>query len=267
MVSSGRSGTQLMEKLIAEISDYEVHHEYMCNIVQPAAISYYLGLIDRNQIDQVLRETYMASIHYSEADAWIDSSNKLSWIIEPLFALFPNAKFVHLIRDGRRVCSSYLNKLGDECYADNDFKILTEYLAGESSICPPPEKKFWWPPIKNKGSFNQFLKLSQFEKIVHHWVEINMQIEEGLRFVPDEQKFVVKLEDLISTRAVFAGLLDFLDLEFSESTFSKVRRPHNVNVPVSFDLNQAEVEMFWAIAKNAMDQYGYHVDSDYRVDY
>ena len=267
IVSSGRSGTQMMQKLVSEISDYEVHHEYLCNIIQPAAISYYLGIADREYLDRVLRETYIPAVYYSPAKTWIDSSNKLSWIIEPLFETFPDAKFVHLIRDGRRVCSSYLNKLGDECYADVDYEIFIEYLQGKCSIRPPPEKKYWWPPINIGGSFEIFSNLSQFEKIAHHWVKINEQIEKGLEIVPVEMKLTVKLEDIVSSQSTFEEFLMFLDLDYSVSSFSKVKRPHNVNVPVSHPLSPPEMEAFWGIAGRLMDKYGYSDQPDYLVRY
>ena len=267
IVSSGRSGSQMMEKLIAAMSDYEVHHEYLCNIIQPAAVSYYLNLIDRVHIDKILCETYWPAVYYSNATRWIDSSNKASWLVEPLAALFPNAKFIHLIRDGRRVCSSYLNKLGNECYSDQAFKIFADYLAGDASVCPPPEKKYWWPPIANSGSLGQFSSLSQFEKITHHWVEINNQIEEGLCTVQSDHKLTVKLEDLSSSEAALRELLGFLNISFSEGAVSMMNRPHNVNSPVSFELTPQQAEQFWRIAENMMGRYGYSFESDYVVRY
>lgn len=45
IVSSGRSGTAMMEKLFNAFPQVEMHHEYMVNHVQPAAVKYYLGLI------------------------------------------------------------------------------------------------------------------------------------------------------------------------------------------------------------------------------
>ena len=73
---------------------------------------------------RVIAETYGGAIRYSDAQHWGDSSNKLSWLIPDLAAAFPKARFVHLVRDGRKVASSYFHKLGAECYDDRSTAIL-----------------------------------------------------------------------------------------------------------------------------------------------
>ena len=62
-------------------------------------------------------KTYKSSIHYSDKK-WVDSSNALPWIIKPLSKIFPDAYFIHLIRDGRKVVSSFYNKFGDIMYEE-----------------------------------------------------------------------------------------------------------------------------------------------------
>ena len=125
----------------------EMHHEYMVQITQPLAVQALSGPDRRGRMPRgCSRETHGAAIHYSEAAHWGDSSNKLSWLIPDLAALFPEARFVHLVRDGRKVASSYFHKLGDECYDDRS----TAHSAGasrrsRSNPAPPPEKKYWWP--------------------------------------------------------------------------------------------------------------------------
>ena len=83
---------------------------------------------------------------YCEKEHWGDSSNKLSWLIPELAELLPQAKFVHLVRDGRKVASSYFHKLADECYDDRSTAILRAHVDDPlGAPPPPPEKKYWWP--------------------------------------------------------------------------------------------------------------------------
>src|SRR5262249_51739074 len=124
IVSSGRSGTAMLHKALAAVDGVEMHHEYAVEITQPLAVRRYLDLIDSAKALQILAETHGAAVCYSSARQWGDSSNKLSWIIPELAALLPNAKFVHLVRDGRKVAGSYFRKLGDECYDDRSTAIL-----------------------------------------------------------------------------------------------------------------------------------------------
>ena len=82
IISSGRSGTQMMIKIFNEFHNVEINHEYMVNIIQPIASQYYMGMITKELVCKKLRETYQSSIFYSEKEMWGDSSNKLSWIID-----------------------------------------------------------------------------------------------------------------------------------------------------------------------------------------
>ena len=146
IVSSGRSGTAMLTKALSAAGDIEMHHEYMVHIVQKLGALRYRGLASAEEATETLRQTHAAAIRYSEAAHWGDSSNKLSWLIPELAALLPDAKFVHLVRDGRKVAGSYFRKLADECYDDRSIAILQAHLDDPAANpAPPPEKKYWWP--------------------------------------------------------------------------------------------------------------------------
>src|SRR5580692_11330014 len=124
IVSSGRSGTAMLHKALSSKPNVEIHHEYAVQITQPLAVKRYLGMIEETEARQTLEETFGAAIAQSRAAYWGDSSNKLSWLIPDLARLFPQARFVHLVRDGRKVASSYFHKLGAECYDDRSTAIF-----------------------------------------------------------------------------------------------------------------------------------------------
>ena len=141
IVSSGRSGTAMMAKALAAEQGVTIEHEYMVHIVQPLAVRRYQGLASANEARAVLSSTHGAALRYSANALWGDSSNKLSWLIPDLAALFPEARFVHLVRDGRKVASSYFHKLGLECYDDRSTKILAAHLADSARISAPAAGK------------------------------------------------------------------------------------------------------------------------------
>jgi len=128
IVSSGRSGTAMLHKALSAQSDVEMHHEYMVHIVQPLGVRRYMNLIDREAAKRTLLETHVAAVRYCARPHWGDSSNKLSWLIPELAELLPDAKFVHLVRDGRKVASSYFHKLAEECYDDRSTAILRAHV-------------------------------------------------------------------------------------------------------------------------------------------
>lgn len=267
IVSSGRSGTAMLHKAFSAIPEVEMHHEYMVQIIQPLAVRRAMGLSGADEAAAVLKSTYGAAVHYSDKAFWGDSSNKLSWLIPDLAALFGQAKFVHLVRDGRKVAGSYFHKLGDECYDDRSTAILKAY-AFDGAPMPPPEKKYWWPlPKADDPAAGAFAGYNQFERIAWHWAEINRVILRDLVTLPSDKTLFVKLEDLRADEAVLRNLYDFLCLPYTPAAFAMFQRPHNVNRPEDQLLSDAERARFDAIAGAMMVRLGYAAEPEYVVNY
>jgi hypothetical protein len=267
VVSSGRSGTAMLHKALSAVPGTDMHHEYMVHIVQPLAVRRYLGMADSAAATRVLAETHAAAVRFSQAAHWGDSSNKLSWLIPELSALLPQAKFVHLVRDGRKVAGSYFRKLGAECYDDRSTAILQDFLDGRGSV-PPPEKKYWWPlPRKDDPLAQAFRGFDQFQRIAWHWAEINRVILESLAALPDARKLFVRLEDLQSSAHQVRALYRFLNLPCRDEHFAMFARPHNVNRPEDRLLEPRQRAQFDAIAGAMMDKLGYAERTEYVVNY
>lgn len=269
IVSSGRSGTAMLHKLLSGIENVEMHHEYAVQIVQPLAVRRYLGLADASEARRALAETYGASIRYSEQEFWGDSSNKLSWLIPDLAALFPDAKFVHLVRDGRKVAGSYFRKLAAECYDDRSTRIFQAFCDDPTlAKAPPPEKKYWWPvPRRDAADAQAFRLFDQFERISWHWAEINRVILDCLSNLPQTRKTFVRLEDLRSSPETLKALLHFLNLGYRDAHFATLQRPHNVNRPEDTLLSDRERDAFDRIAGSMMARLGYDSPREYVVNY
>jgi putative sulfotransferase len=246
-----------------------MHHEYMVQITQPLAVRRYLGLADMEQTARVIDETYGAAIRYSTATHWGDSSNKLSWLIPDLAAVFPKARFVHLVRDGRKVASSYFHKLGAECYDDRSTAILQAHVDDPARHpAPPPEKKYWWPlPRRGSPDAARFRAFSQFERICWHWAELNRLVLEELSRLPAERTLFVRLEELRASPSEVRGLYQFLDLPYRDEAYGVFARPHNVNRPEDRLLDAGQREQFAAIAGDMLARLGYAERPEYVVNY
>jgi hypothetical protein len=269
IVSSGRSGTAMLHKALSAAGDIEMHHEYMVHIAQPLGVRRYLGLTDAAGAQRLLRETHIAAIHYSQAAHWGDSSNKLSWLIPDLAALLPQAKFVHLVRDGRKVAGSYFRKLGEECYDDRSTAILQAFADDPARHpAPPPEKKYWWPvPRRSDALAMRFRSFDQFQRIAWHWAEINRVIAESLAALAPKQTLFVRLEDLQASAQEVRALLHFLNLDYRDELAAMFARPHNVNRPQDRLLDPHQREQFDAIAGRMMATLGYGGREEYVVNY
>ena len=269
VVSSGRSGTAMLQKALSADDSVEVHHEYMVHIIQPLAVRRYMGIADSAEARRVLGTTHASAVRYSEKAHWGDSSNKLSWLIPELAALFPDAKFIHLVRDGRKVASSYFHKLREECYDDRSTAILNAHLDEPSRIlAPPPEKKYWWPlPRKSDPIASAFSTFCQFQRIAWHWSEINRVILEDLKKLSARQSRFVRLEELCTSPETLRNLYDFLELPYRDSVFSMFERPHNVNRPQDSLLNDTQRAQFKTIAGSMLERLGYASSQEYVVNY
>lgn len=256
IVSSGRSGTAALARLLNTYDGVEVHHEYAVQYIQPTAVKYYHGLISIKDVIDVLWQTHGAAFYYTESKIWGDCSNKLSWIVPALSWMFPQAKWIQVVRDGRKVVSSFYNKLGDECYADEDHELLSGWIDNPAILAPPPEKKYWW----NVAPFD-----GQFERICWHWKSIHETIEADFEDV--DNKMTVRLEDLVADSYVLAQVLKFLDLEYSPEKFQMLQRPHNVHTPKDTMLTEDQLSKFWSICSNTMEFYGYDQDDEYEMSY
>jgi Sulfotransferase family len=269
VVSSGRSGTAMLHKVLADAAGVEMHHEYMVNLVQPLGVRRYLGLAGLEEARATLARTHAAAIRYSEAEHWGDSSNKLSWLIPDLAALLPDAKFVHLARDGRKVAGSYLRKLFAECYDETSTRILQAHYDNPlRTPAPPPEKKYWWPvPRKADPSAQPFRRYDQFQRIAWHWAEINRVILAALAQLPHGRSHFVRLEDLYGSPQQVERLFTFLHLPFEQRFAGTFARPHNVNRPEDETLKPRQAAQFDDIAGEMMATLGYAGRAEYVVNY
>ncbi len=257
----------MLHKALSTKPGVEMHHEYAVQITQPLAVKRYLGLLDEAQTRHLLRDTYGAAVAHSRGTHWGDSSNKLSWLIPDLAALFPNARFVHLVRDGRKVASSYFHKLGAENYDDRSNAAMQMFYDGIGAM-PPPEKPYWWPvPRRDDPLAADFRRFDQFQRIAWHWAEVNRVAQAALAALPAGRTLFVRLEDLRESPVLVRDLYGFLDLPYADGDFSVFARPHNVNRPEDRMLDAVQRAQFQAIAGAMLDRLGYGGRAEYAVNY
>jgi hypothetical protein len=188
-------------------------------------------------------------------------------LIDDLAALFADARFVHLVRDGRKVASSYFHKLGGECYPDAANAAMQAHYDGEAPP-PPAEKPYWWPvPRRDDPLAGPFRAFDQFQRIAWHWAEINRVILAALAKLPAERTLFVKLEDLRQDPESLRRLYDFLGLSCGPDDIALFQRPHNVNRPEDRLLTESERAQFAALAGPMLDRLGYAGQPEYAVTY
>lgn len=262
IVGSGRSGTKQLEKLFNMSRKMKAKHERGGVATQAVTTLYAMGYLPHENVKLFFGMLF-------DRDNYIEISNKYSWAIPPIASKFPEAKFVHIIRDGRRVTSSYFHKLGDECYTERGVLRLYNYVRGLGKM-PELQKENWWPFYLQTPCLERFMILTQFQRIAWHWAEIIRVIERDFKRIPNKH-ITMKFEDLLVDDYLLYELLDFCGC--SDISVAEARRelaiPHNVTIPRSYELSYSEKYMltntpnFW----KQMLRYGYREDGDYAVEY
>ena len=245
----------MIKKLLAG-TDIEARHEYMRNAYQRDAALYYLGKLPPQSMAEKLIGIYYPACHYSESPIFLDSSHKLAWVVNILAGVFPTAKFIHLVRDGRKVVSSFFYKLN--IFDDYSAGVLRDWMGNDALPMPPLEEKFWQIP---------YWEHDRFKRICLHWDESNGNIIEN---IPTDRSIRVKLEDLTSDHNVLGNFMEFLDIpESYEGSFMKaLQHPEHVYVPIDYQLTAWQKNQFAHICGDMMKTLGYNIEEEeYHVKY
>ena len=268
ILGSGRSGTFQMVKLLEGIGGIHAHHEYLFENILKPAVMYRMGVIDEEEIKATLRETHVPAVYYADTPIWVDSSNALPWIVKPLYELFPSARFIHLLRDGRKVVSSFYNKFPVVMYDDRSVNVVKHWLETPSAVPPPPEKKYWRPfPMIGDKYFEQFPSLNRFQRLCYYWQDCNISIHNALAHVPDAQKLAIHLEDLVINPTSLKSFLQVFGVTYDDKYLQELKRPVNVAIPKNFSLSEEEHIQFMEIAGEAMKLFEYGDTHEYDVLY
>lgn len=268
IIGTGRSGTRNLFKTLSGVDDIEIFHEYNVLEVQQLSVLYYLGLITKKEAKKKLINIYYSAIYYCNKKIWIDSSNKCSWLIDILIEIFPKAKFVLVVRDGRKVVASFYYKLREEMYDDESNNLLISWLHNQNNPMPPKEKKFWWPvPNISSNKFKRFKKFNRFQRICFYWNECNSFILKNFKKLPKNKYEIFKLENLINNERYMKRFINFLDIDYDPLYYDFIQKPRNVFIPISFTLTLDQQKQFWQICKSTMNKFKYNENKIKKIKY
>ena len=267
ILSSGRSGTYSFFKNLKNLENLKVNHEYLFEETLKNSVSYHMKIINEKKILEFIDKKYSLGIKKTKKFFWIDSSNALPWIIKPLKNKFKNARFVFLIRNGKKVVSSFYNKYKNVMYNKKDILILKKYFDKKIDNIPL-DKKFWRPIPTSSKSFKYFLEKNQFSKICLYWSLINKTIRKNLASVKRKDKFYFKLEN-INKKNEFTKLLKFIGVKKKDirKVIKKFNRPENVKKPINFNLTINQIKDFNRYCKDEMLKNNYKLEEYYKVQY
>ena len=250
----------------------EAHHEFANGFVQHIACMWSMNRMTRSEMKEGLAEVYGAALEYSDGYLFVDASHKLSWLAEPLAALFPDARFLHINRDGRVVASEFFYKFHDDdentIYEDGPIKKIQSWLANEHRMPPPPDKRHRWKvPRQGQPFYEEFQGWNRFQRICYHWTESNRAAFDDFRNMPTGSYRCVHLEDIIHDELLLKTTLTWAGATYDHSMFEYLQTPRHVVEPVNYGLTDEQQAQFDEIAGPMMATCGYTDAHPFLVEY
>jgi len=155
---------------------------------------------------------------------------------------YPEAKFVHLVRNGYNTCQSWFKRKKNAYPDELDIKKWHPFALGKPR------------PLKGVDPyFDAWPKMCRLERVCWFWNYVNSDIEKRLSKISQNRHIVFKLEGL--NQRSMANLLNFLDLPNSYN--KDALKVHNAS-PKSksiWDLHKKRI--FEKYCKKTMVKYDY----------
>ena len=205
VLSTGRVGTMLLTRLFELEKGLNIEHEALPEMLYTGKLAY----ADPSNIE-FTKGAFMAGRYEAIRDCqlqnlrYVETNNRLTFFAPAMAALFPNAKFIHLLRHPDSFVSSGIQR--------NRYTGKT--ITDEGRIAP----------AKNSGIERQQ------DKIAWLWNATNSFIEDFKEGAGKDRTLTVRSEDLFSNTEEAERILNWLDFKADKTSIQKVlNRPVNTS--------------------------------------
>lgn len=214
ILGSPRSGTTFLGSCIAELPEVSYHFE---PIATKAAAKYvYESSWRFGKSKWFYRAVYSWLTRiYGDSDLrFAEKTPRNCFLVNFLSQTFPEAKFVHIIRDGRDAALSHSKKPWmQSAHAVSGKREPGGYRYG-------PYARFW----VERERVSEFESTSDIHRCIWAWRRHTQSVLESASHLPKTRYYELRYENLINSSAHEADqLLDFLDISSfsSRSSFHK----------------------------------------------
>lgn len=171
---------------------------------------------------------FAPAVQRAGAHRWCEKTPRSILYVDKLAEMYPNMRFVHIIRDGRDVAASMISH------------------------------GFW--PIAGSGEFEHLHKYTgrvSLDAAAHYWVDLLEAGRQSAARAPKACYIEVKFEDLVEKpREVLASICDFVGENFAEELLEQKFDKHNMG-RWKDEFSDEEASRFDEIAATALRREGY----------
>ena len=235
ITSTGRTGTMLFSQMLNYINGTYVVHEPLFQETKYHRLAMEDPKFSRTFLEDFRLKEIFYRLEKNDCKRYGEVNGGLRRNIKELKELIPDMKIIHIVRNGKEIISSVLNR--------NTLLKGDVYYNLQPSACIVNEKK--WS------------NFTRFEKITFLWSIEN-------KYMRENSDITVRFEDLISDYSYFKkNILDVLELELDYKIWEKfIRRKVNANkkikVSTKFDeWSSNQKEFFNLYCSDEMKIYDY----------
>lgn len=257
IIGAARSGTTFLGDSLGAVPEISYHHEPVAS--KGASRHVYLGEWSEEKAARYFRWVYrwLLRVNLNGDLRFAEKTPRNALHVGFLYRAFPDAQFLHIVRDGRAATLSLTKKpwLSD---VRRGKKVI--YEPGGNPMGPYP--RYWTEP----GREQEFADTNDVHRAIWGWRALTAGGIEGLKEVPEDRILRLRYEDLVGNPDEHADrVLDFLGIQAPESRailHREFRKGHTASIDAwKKQLNEADLEVIDREAGELLRELGYG-DSD-----
>lgn len=243
VLTTGRSGSTAISSALNAVPGLTSVHEPCPELILESS-AYRYGEISSEVVCSILQSSRFPEVN---GDVYCESNQTLSLIIPEIVKVFPEAKFIWLVRNGLDVVASAFQKQWYTGHSENHDRYAD---------CSEIERRWIDGRIRADKlgimTGQEWTGLDRFGKCCWYWAYVNQTIREDLETHANGRYFSIRLEEL---EAVFPKLLTWMGLGSKEGLEVSVenrakRLPYHWTEWTS---TEHDTFAFWC--KEVMDQF------------
>lgn len=192
VLSTGRCGTRWLTELLNQSKQVKVNHSDYPELIRHSRLAYERYEQTPQVFQEIIRATRDEFIldAYQRGQIYVETNNRITFFAYAIKQVYPNARFIHLVRHPGDFVRSGLNR--------HWYESQTRHEAGRIVKSDPVGD---WP------------MMGAVEKIAWLWNETNQYIETFLAALPPADYEQVKVETMFSDLAVALNLCRFIGVD------------------------------------------------------